>query len=136
MASEVLFDTSGFFALMDSSDAAHTRAVTVVRGRAGKMRPVSTEWIIGETCTLLVARHRSHLVAGFLDYLERSTALLVVNPDAGLLASAKGLIRRQAEAGYSFVDCLSFCLMRERRILQALTADAHFRRAGFDPLLT
>ena len=136
MASEVLFDTSGFFALMDSSDAAHARAVAIVRERAGTMRPVTTEWIIGETCTLLVARHRPHLVARFLDHLERSTALLVVNPDAGLLTSAKGLIRRQAEAGCSFVDCLSFCLMRERRIRQALTADIHFRKAGFEPLLT
>lgn len=97
MAHEVLFDTSGFFALMDASDATHRRAVALVTGTAGKMRPVSTEWIIGETCTLLVARQRPHLVARFLDYLDRSAALLVVNPDAALLASTKGLIRRQAE---------------------------------------
>ena len=135
MASEVLFDTSGFFALMDASDATHHRAAALLTERAGKMRPVSTEWIVGETCTLLVARQRPHLVARFLDYLDRSAALLVVNPDAALLATAKSLIRRQAERGYSFVDCLSFCLMRERRIREALTTDDHFRKAGFVPLL-
>ena len=136
MASEVLFDTSGFFALVDASDATHSRAVALLTERAGKMRPVSTEWIVGETCTLLVARQRPHLVARFLDYLDRSAALLVANPDAALLATAKSLIRRQAERGYSFVDCLSFCLMRERRIREALTTDHHFRKAGFEPLLT
>jgi predicted nucleic acid-binding protein len=33
------------------------------------------------------------------------------------------------------VDCLSFCVMKERKISQALTADAHFRKAGFSALL-
>ena len=84
---------------------------------------------------MLVSRQRPHLVARFLDYLDRSAALLVVNPDVALLASSKGLIRKQAERGYSFVDCLSFCLMRERRIREALTSDEHFRRAGFEGLL-
>ena len=98
-------------------------------------RPLTTEWIIGETCTLLVARKRPHLVARFLDYLEQSTALLVSHPDESLLVSAKELIRRQAEQGYSFVDCLSFCVMKERNISWALTTDEHFRKAGFSALL-
>lgn len=99
------------------------------------MRPVTTEWIVGETCTLLVARRSPHLVGRFLDYLEQSTALLVLNPDEGLLVSAKQLIRRQAEHGFSFVDYLSFCVMKERRISQAFTTDEHFRKAGFSALL-
>ena len=135
MASEVLFDTSGFFALMDERDASHGKSLAWVQAHRGHRRPVSTEWIVGETCALLVARRRPHLVGRFLDYLERSEVLLVVNPDDMLLSSAKALIRQQAQQGYSFVDCLSFCLMKERQITQALTTDAHFRKAGFLPLL-
>ena len=90
---------------------------------------------MGETCTLLVARKRPHLVRRFLDYLEQSSALLVLNPDETLLISAKDLIRRQAEQGYSFVDCISFCVLKERRMTQAFTTDVHFRKAGFSPLL-
>jgi uncharacterized protein len=135
MASEVLLDTSGFFALMDARDPAHLKARRWIGSQRGRARPVTTEWIIGETCTLLVARKRPHLVGRFLDYLELSTALQVLNPDEGLLVSAKQLIRRQAEQGYSFVDCLSFCVMKERRISQALTTDEHFRKAGFSALL-
>jgi uncharacterized protein len=135
MAGEVLLDTSGFFALMNVSDPAHGRAKNWLGAQQGRVRPVTTEWIVGETCTLLVARKCPHLVARFLDYLEQSTALLVLNPDEALLVAAKEFIRRQAEQGYSFVDCLSFCVMRERRILQALTTDEHFRKAGFSPLL-
>ena len=135
MAGEVLLDTSGFFALMDARDPVHLKARDWLGSQRGRTRPVTTEWIIGETCTLLVARKHAHLVARFLDYLERSTALLVINPDEGLLVSAKQSMRRQAEQGYSFVDCLSFCVMKERRISQALTADEHFRKAGFSALL-
>jgi predicted nucleic acid-binding protein len=135
MAGEVLLDTSGFFALMDTCDPAHLKARRWVVSQRGRARPVTTEWIIGETCTLLVARKRPHLVARFLDYLEQSAALLVLNPDETLLVSAKDLIRRQAEQGYSFVDCLSLCVMKERRISQALTTDEHFRKAGFSALL-
>ena len=135
MAGEVLFDTSGFFALMDARDPAHVKAKRWLTAQRGRLRPLTTEWIVGETCTLLVARKRPHLVTRFLDYLEQSAALLVLNPDETLLVSAKELIRRQAEQGYSFVDCLSFCVMKERKISQALTTDEHFRKAGFLPLL-
>lgn len=135
MAGEVFFDTSGFFALIDERDPAHDKAVVLIERRRERIRPVSTEWVVGETCTLLVARQRPHLVARFLDYLERSVALLLVNPDDTLLRSAKAMIRRQAEQGFSFVDCISFCLMKERHIREALTTDTDYVKAGFTSLL-
>ena len=50
--------------------------------------------------------------------------------------AAKAMIRRQADQGYSFVDCISFCLMKERKIKEAFTTDTHFRKAGFSAVLT
>jgi uncharacterized protein len=131
MVNEVFFDTSGFFTLVDERDDLHPKTLEWLRSHRGQVPPVTTEWVVGETCTLLVARKRPHLVAKFLDYLDRSAALLLINPDDTLLRSAKAMIRRQADQGYSFVDCLSFCLMSERKIAEALTTDAHFRKAGF-----
>ena len=135
MVDEVFFDTSGFFMLMDERDTLHEKAVEWLRSCRGRIRPVTTEWVVGETCTLLVARKRPHLVATFLDYLDRSVALLLINPDETLLRSAKAMIRRRANQGYSFVDCLSFCLMSERKIVEALTTDSHFQKAGFKAAL-
>lgn len=135
MAREVLFDTSGFFALIDRSDSTHSKASEWVRAQRGRVKPLTTEWIVGETCTLLVARKRPHLVSRFLDHIEQSDALLVINPDEMLVASAREFIRRQAQQGYSFVDCLSFCVMRERKMREALTTDEHFQKAGFSALL-
>lgn len=135
MAAEVFWDTSGFFALLDQQDAAHRRVVDWIESGAGRRPAVTTEWIVGETCTLLVARKRPHLVSAFLDRIERTTALQVINPDDVLVSTAKLFLRKQARQGYSFADCISFCVMRERRIREALTADEHFRQAGFIPLL-
>ena len=108
MVNEVFFDTSGFFALMDERDNLHEKSLDWLLSHRGRVRPATTEWVVGEACTLLVARKRPHLVATFLDYLDRSAALLLINPDDTLLRSAKAMIRRQADQGYSFVDCLSF----------------------------
>ena len=135
MANDIFFDTSGFFALVDERDPVHDKAVAWIAAQRKKIRPVSTEWVVGETCTLLVARKRPHLVARFLDYVESSAALLLVNPDDTLLQGAKALIRQQAKQGYSFVDCISFCLMKERSIRNALTTDVHYLKAGFSALL-
>jgi predicted nucleic acid-binding protein len=135
MASEIFFDTSGFFALIDERDRMHGKAVLWIERQRKQIRPVSTEWVVGETCTLLVARKRAHLVARFLDYVDSSAALILVNPDDALLRAAKALMRQQAEQGYSFVDCISFCLLKERDIRDAFTSDAHYRKAGFSILL-
>ena len=39
------------------------------------------------------------------------------------------------DQGWSFTDGFSFCVMRALGLRNALTADAHFRQAGFNPLL-
>ena len=71
----------------------------------------------------------------FSDYVERSRALLLINPEDTLLRAAKVMIRRQADQGYSFVDCISFSLMKERKIKEAFTTDTHFGKAGFSAVL-
>jgi hypothetical protein len=135
MANEILFDTSGFFALIDKRDRTHGKAVAWIEAQRQRVRPVTTEWVVGETCTLLVARKRPHLVARFLDYVDSSAALLLVNPDDTLLRAAKAMMRQQPEQSYSFVDCISFCLMKERSIRNAFTTDSHYRKAGFSVVL-
>ncbi len=135
MAAEVFIDTSGFYAQWDRNDPAHERAKTWLKANRGKFIAVTTEWVIGETCTLLMARGVSHLIGPFLDQLAASRALRSINPDGEILDETKRFLRRHADQGYSFVDCLSFCVMNNHRVLSVLTTDVHFRKAGFQPLL-
>jgi uncharacterized protein len=135
MASDVFIDTSGFYSQWDRNDPVHRRIKSWITERRGRFIPVTTEWVIGETCTLFVARNVPHLIGPFLDQLKASSVLRTINPDKELLDQTKAFLIKHVDQGYSFVDCLSFCVMKVNRISDALTADAHFRRAGFNPLL-
>jgi predicted nucleic acid-binding protein len=42
---------------------------------------------------------------------------------------------RHRDKEWGLTDCISFVVMRDRGLTDALTADAHFRQAGFRPLL-
>jgi|SRR5208282_3410351 len=135
MAYEVFIDTSGFYAQWDRNDRAHEKVRAWLGQNQGKFIPVTTEWVIGETCTLLMARRAPHLIGTFLDQLAASRVLRSINPDAETLDQTKQFLRRYADQRYSFVDCLSFCVMKRYHISHALTTDLHFRQAGFQPLL-
>src|SRR5215207_9100002 len=112
MANEVFWDTSGFFALLSSDDPKHEAAVALVRQQMGDRRgSVTTDAIIGECCTLLIARRKPHLVERLLDVTEQSASLTVVHLDRALVAATRDFLRHHLDHQYSFVDCASFVVM-------------------------
>ena len=52
-----------------------------------------------------------------------------------LLQAALGLYRARPDKDWGLTDCVSFELMKREKITEALTADVHFRQAGFIALL-
>jgi hypothetical protein len=52
-------------------------------------------------------------------------------PDSG---GPTELVRRP-DKSWPLTDCISFSVMEEREIQEALTGDHHFEQAGFIPLL-
>lgn len=132
MAGELFWDTSGFFAPLNTDDPQHHAARTLA---AGRIAGLTTDAVVGESCTLLMARGKSHLVPRFLDITERSRTLQVVHLDEALIADTKNFLRRHLDHAYSFVDCASFVVMTAHRLIDAATTDAHFVEAGFIALL-
>jgi hypothetical protein len=49
----------------------------------------------------------------------------------------KGIARydQRSDKSWSLTDCISFVVMEEHGVTEALTADRHFEQAGFVPLL-
>ena len=45
------------------------------------------------------------------------------------------LYRQRPDKDWSLTDCISFVVMQDHDITDALTADRHFEQAGFVPLL-
>jgi predicted nucleic acid-binding protein len=51
------------------------------------------------------------------------------------LDQAVELFRERSDKAWSLTDCLSFVVMNEKGLVDALTADHHFTQAGFRALL-
>ena len=52
-----------------------------------------------------------------------------------LLQQGLALYRARPDKDWGLTDCVSFVLMKQEGITEALTADVHFRQAGFTALL-
>jgi predicted nucleic acid-binding protein len=136
MASEIFIDTSGFFALLASDDDRHAEAAKVVAAAQKRKRPfVTTDYVLDETATLLKSRRKTHLLRDFFDRLDRSRACRVEWTDSERFHKTREFFLKHADQEWSFTDCLSFRVMSELRLRDALTKDAHFQQAGFTPLL-
>jgi uncharacterized protein len=58
-----------------------------------------------------------------------------VNLDSDLLHEAFQLFSQRMDKEWGLIDCMTFVVMTRRKITDALTADEHFRQAGFQVLL-
>lgn len=133
---QFFWDTHGFYALLCSDDFAHDNTIKLKQTLAAKkLHSVTTDWIVGETCTLLVMRKHSELVNRYLSAIEQSRAIVVEHVDAELFDEAKQYMLKHLDQGYSFTDCTSFVFMKKLGLKDAVTGDKHFQKAGFNPLL-
>jgi uncharacterized protein len=136
MASETFVDTSGFYALLVERDEMHERAARILQqGERRRSTFVTTDYVLDETATLLLARGFGHLVDVFFQSTLRSRACAVdwTSPDVFVRAAA--FMAKHMDQGWSFTDCVSFQAMKARRLREALTKDEHFEKAGFKALL-
>lgn len=135
-SAEVFVDTAGFLALWDAGDEHHRRAVVLQKKLAArKRRFITTDYVLDETVTLLLIRHSHAAAVDFLDTMERTRFVQTEWTDSLRFSSAATLFRNYHDKEWSFTDCLSFAVMRERAVSDAFTTDHHFAQAGFVPLL-
>jgi hypothetical protein len=136
MAAETFVDTSGFYALLVAGDDRHAMAEQCLRKAASRRAGfVTTDYVLDETATLLKARGHASLLPRFFSIIEGSSACRLEWTDSDRFWRAREFLLRHADQPWSFTDCVSFCLMREQGLRDALTKDRHFQQAGFCALL-
>ena len=136
MASEIFVDTGGFYALLVKKDGMHKKAQDLLEeGARKKTGFVTTDYVLDETATLLKARGHAHLLARFFETVFASRACRTEWMDPARFDQTQSLFLKHADHDWSFTDCFSFVVMRQRRLRDALSKDGHFVEAGFQPLL-
>jgi hypothetical protein len=59
----------------------------------------------------------------------------IIGPDQYWFDAGMELYADRPDKDWSLTDCISFVVMQERGITDALTGDRHFEQAGFRALL-
>lgn len=126
-------DTSGFFSSLSKDDRSHKKTLEILSD--SRRRFMTTDWILGETLNLLTARKRHHLGIQFLERIEESKILNTLTIDSDHFELSKKLFIKFKDQQFPFTDCTSFVMMKEYKIIDALTADRHFKVMGFNPLI-
>ena len=129
----IFLDTSGLVALFDARDSNHAAALkawAVLHASAAPL--VMTELIVVETVTLLRRRAPLDVVQRVGDRLLSGAVAEVVFTDAGLLERAWDVFGKYRDQWLSLTDCVSFALMKERRVGRAFTFDSDFTAVGFE----
>ena len=136
MTSEVFLDTGYTIALSVESDKHHERAIELAEQlEAEKTRLVTTRAILLETGNALSKERYRQAAIKLLDALEEDPSVEIVPLSEELFAQAFELFRKRPDKEWGLVDCVSFIVMRERGLTEALTPDKHYEQAGFRALL-
>jgi len=75
------------------------------------------------------------LAIDLLHRIEQSSRIEVVHVNRDLYARGWELYSNRLDKDWGAIDCISFVIMQERNLTEALTGDHHFEQAGFKVLL-
>jgi predicted nucleic acid-binding protein len=133
---ELFMDSSYAIALGSPRDRHHVHAATLAHTiEATRIRVVTTQAVVVEVGNALSKRIVRNRAVALLDLFDRNPLIEVAPISEELFERGTTLFRRHQDKDWGLTDCISFVVMRDRGLTDALTADAHFRQAGFRALL-
>ncbi len=132
MAPELFVDTSAWYPIAVSNHPDHIALAAALHDRVrGGVRIVTTNLVVAETHALLLARTRREAALAFLRAVrQRPNEVVTATADLESRAITHWLERYDDQL-FSFADAVSFEVMSERGVREALTLDNHFGAAGF-----
>jgi uncharacterized protein len=130
---DVFADTLFWLALVVKQDQYHQRAQQWSLRIDGRI--VTTVPVLLETANALARPAWRAAGVALIDHLLQRSDLEVVSLSVDLWQRGWNLYRDRPDKGWSLTDCVSFLVMQESGLTNALTADEHFRQAGFRALL-
>jgi uncharacterized protein len=129
----IFIDTGYLIALFDRGDELHSRAA-VWASRINEPL-VTSEYVLVETVNHFsrrALRPRANDIAQAI-LSDPSYEFVTASPD--LLSRGLEIHHQCVDKEWSLTDCISFHVMRERKIVRALAYDQHFEQAGFEAVL-
>jgi predicted nucleic acid-binding protein len=129
----VFADSACFMALLNARDQYHERAKQASAGLEGQN--LTTIWALTEVADAFCKPGQRDIAAAFLKDLQTDARVIVIPPAMDVFNRGLAFYSQRPDKDWSLTDCISFVVMEERGITDALATDRDFKQAGFVPLL-
>jgi predicted nucleic acid-binding protein len=136
MEDSVFLDTGFVVARAVTADQYHEKAVALARQvEQAEAHIVTTRSVVIEIGNALAGPRYRATAMRHIEELETSPDATVVPVSEDLFRRAATLYRARRDKSWGLTDCISFVVMRERGLQEALAPDGDFEQAGFRALL-
>ena len=132
----VFLDAAYLVALAIPRDQFHAAAVRLMEEvLARRIKMVTTRAVLLDFGNSLANPKLRPRAVRVFETFESDPFIEIVPLSEELFHKGLTLFRQRADKAWGLTDCISFVVMSERGISEALTADEHFEQAGFVALL-
>ena len=125
----VFADAFFWIALLNRRDEYHPVVRDFAMGFQGRM--VTTHWILSEVADAFAGSSARQTIKALVTELENDPSVLLLEASAELFHQGLDLYHKRPDKHWSLTDCISFVVMGDRGLSEALTGDHHFAQAGF-----
>ena len=126
-------DSNFLVARLNPRDQWHSLAISIAAPLDEPL--LTTMWILVEVGDALSVGVNRALFLRFMDRLSRQSQWEIVAASPEWFERGLALFHARPDKNWSLTDCISFAVMSERGIPEALTNDHHSEQAGFRILL-
>jgi uncharacterized protein len=131
--SAVFADTSFYVAIGNRGDQFYARAAQIADTITGQI--ITTEFVLLETANFCLEGNRRSAYLGLVSDLRSAADTEIIPASSVWFQRGLDLFAARPDKHWSLTDCISFAVMHERGLTDALTADHNFEQAGFRALL-
>jgi uncharacterized protein len=132
VAGEFFVDTSAWYPLLVAKHPDHAALASALRGLIrNHRRLVTTNLVVAETHALLLRRVGHATAIAFVKTVDEAPNVVVRSTRDLEREAERDWLVRYTDQDFSFTDAVSFAVMTNRRIRDALSLDHHFEIAGF-----
>ena len=129
----VFADTFYFLALLDSREQRHREAAEASRDL--ELQLVTTELVLAEFGDAYSHPQDRDDFVSLYRALVNHPRVRIIPADTRLFQRGVDFFEQRQDKEWSLTDCITFLVMSEEGITEALTGDKHFEQAGFKALL-
>lgn len=133
MKKPLFIDTSYILALVNTRDEFHLQAKNVADQVDDKL--ITTEAVLLEVGNALAKPQWREIAVETLEDMRNDDDVEILSVDSELFSKALKFYSSRIDKEWGLTDCISFVVMKDRKLKDALTSDHHFEQAGFQALL-